>query len=242
MTFATPARVTTPPTVRPSALLLFFAAAVAGCGLGLAALAVLAPAPQATPLPPVEAASLTPGTVADMAPARQSWAALFGTPPVAAPVASAPPPQRSVEPAYDPADDFDDSAYVLRGLAMADGTTDSFALIETPEGVMMLRIGDLLPDGYTVEDITEEGVVIDLFGDPYLIGFSDDSTSVDADAYDGSMGSRYEGPSRSRAPAYEPDRDAPADDMSDDNDDGMDEPFFAPTPDERIRDRFGISR
>ncbi|WP_127105276.1 hypothetical protein [Pararhodobacter zhoushanensis] len=226
MTLATPARVTTAlphsPTARPSALLLFCASVVAGCGLGLAALALLAPTPQAAPLPPIAAVTQPAGTATDMAPARQSWAALFGTPPTAAPVAEAPPAPRVPEPAYDPADDFDDSAYVLRGLAMSDGTSESFALLETPEGVMMLHVGDLLPDGYAVDDITEEGVVIDLYGEPYLIGFAEDSTPVNADAYDGSMGADYEGPTRRRPIDADRYRDGPV----------------PASP----RDRFGISR
>ena len=220
MPLATPARVTIPPSARPSALLLFATATVAGCGLGLAALALLAPARGVAPLPPVAAMALPPGDAAQTATTRQGWAPLFGTPAPEVP-ATAPPP-RAPEPAGDPAADFDDSAYVLRGLAMADGTSESFALLETPDGVMMLHVGDFLPQGYMVDDITENGVILDVSGDPYLIGFSEDSTPVDADAYDGSMGAPYEGPTRSRA--FDADRYG-------------DGPVGAP-----LRDRFGISR
>ncbi|MCA0203885.1 MAG: hypothetical protein LCH92_06050 [Proteobacteria bacterium] len=204
MTLATPARVTTAPphaqAGRSSALALFPAAVVCGLGLGLAALAALAPPPRVPPLPPITARAVAAGATPAVPEAGRDWAALFGRAPAAAPP---PPPQAAPAPApppaYDPADDFDPSIYVLRGLAVATDDTEGFALLETPEGAMVVRRGSLLPEGYEVLEITAEGLVIDVFGADVVIGFEEDRQSVDGDAYDGDLRSRAEGPSEPAA-------------------------------------------
>ncbi|MCB1389294.1 MAG: hypothetical protein KDK12_09195, partial [Rhodobacteraceae bacterium] len=106
-----------------------------------------------------------------------------------------PAPEPEPEPAYDPLDDFDPEQYVLRGLAVPTDEAEGFALLETPDTAMVVRVGDLLPEGYEVLDITADGIVLDVYGHEIVIGFQEDRESVDGDAYDGSMGDGYEGPS-----------------------------------------------
>lgn len=201
---ATPSRVTTVPSrtaagARASMLALFPAAMVCGFGLGLAGLAGLAPPPLALPLPPPGAAGPQASPTPDLTLTPASWAPVFGTLPAAEPAPEA--PVAEPEPPYEPADDFDPSIYTLRGLATGDSEAEAFALLETQDGGVMVHVGDLLPEGYEVLEITPDGVVIDVFGDPQLIGFSEDAGSVDGDFYDGTLQQPDEGPSRDRGPS-----------------------------------------
>lgn len=223
MTLATPFRVTTASShaaaaARAPAWLLLPAAAVCGFGLGLAGLAAVAPPPEVAALPPLAALAPLPGAPVAAVAAAGDWAPLFGSRPEAAPEPRIAPPDPAREPPYNPADDFDPSIYTLRGLATGDDASTAFALIETPDGAMMVHVGDLLPEGYEVQDITPEGVVLDVYGTPQLIGFAEDAEPADGDLYDGDLRSRVEGPSDMR-PYRAPDGGA------------------APP-----RDRFGISR
>lgn len=201
MTLATPSRVTSAPPLastgaRALALWLLPAAMVCGFGLGLAGLAALAPPPQVAPLPTLDTLAVRQAAPLATPRAAADWAPLFGTRPEIAPVPD--PPEPEPEPAYDPADDFDPSVYILRGLATGDDDSDGFALIETPDGAVMVHAGDLLPEGYEVLQITAEGIVIDVFGEPQTIGFAEDTEPVDGDLYDGDLRSRVEGPSTGR--------------------------------------------
>ncbi|WP_417625853.1 hypothetical protein [Pararhodobacter aggregans] len=254
MTLATPARVTTAPSHaqaagRASALWLFPAAVVCGLGLGLAALAALAPVPRAPPLPPVTARGIEAGSAPAVPEAGRDWAALFGRPPAAAPPAlpqapPAPPP----EPAYDPADDFDPDLYVLRGLAVATDASEGFALLETPDGAMVLRQGSVLPEGHEILEITAEGIVIDVFGEDVVIGFQEDRPSVDGAVYDGDLRGRTEAPS-DRADGLPPEREgtyeaSPLDSLDLPPGSGSRRPGFpASGPSGSFgRDMFGLSR
>ena len=189
MTLAPSARLTPAPAPAPagggaSALLLLPAAAVGGLGLGLAALAALAPAPPVPRLPPVAARTAEARTAPAPPEAGRDWAALFGRAPVAAPPPlpqSAPPPQ----PAYRPAADFDPGIYVLHGLAVATDDAEGFALLETPDGAMVLRRGSVLPEGPEVLEITAGGIIIDAFGEEVVIGFQDDRQPVGGAAHAG---------------------------------------------------------
>lgn len=201
MTLATPARVTTAAPLastgaRAPALWLLPAAMVCGYGLGLAGLAALAPPPRVAPLPSLDALAVQQAAPLAAPRAAADWAPLFGTRPEAAPEPDLPEPEP--EPAYDPADDFDPSIYILRGLATGSDASEAFALIETPDGAMMAHVGDLLPEGYEVLQITDEGVLIDVYGEPRMIGFAADAEAVDGDLYDGDLRSRADGPSTGR--------------------------------------------
>lgn len=258
MTLATPARVTTAPSHAPagraSVLLLFPAAVICGLGLGLAALAALDPPPRVAPLPPVTARALDPGTAPVTPEPGRDWAALFGRPPVAAPAPEPLAAPRPAPPPHDPADDFDPDLYVLRGLAVATDDSEGFALLETPDGALVVRRGTILPEGYEVLDITAEGIVIDLFGTDAVIGFPEDRQAAGSGTYDADLRSRAE------APTDRFDFSAPGREGSYDEEavlDGFDAPpsgrsgmpsfpapsFPAADPSDRFgRDRFGLSR
>ncbi len=143
----------------------FFAAIGAGFGighLGLALLgqqhkgnlAVMADAP-AMPLrrPPPETQAL-------------SWPDLFGS---YEPQPPSPPPEPAVEPEPQPPQSSPD--YVLKGLFSSDEF--SWAIVSDPVGEYLLRIGDELPGGALVRQITEEGVWLETGQGLVLIRFED---------------------------------------------------------------------
>ena len=252
MTLATPSRAPTPlQDVRPSGLALLSAGAVAGFGLGLAGLALTAQVPVVTPLPPIEAVAAAPADIAVARGAPAEWPPLFGIPAAAPVLAPMPEPEPEAEPEYDPMDDFDADAYILRGLAVGEDGTDGYALLETADGVIVVRRGDVLADGYDVLDITPEGIEIDLFGTIFVIGFSEESQPLDTDFQDGRHYRVDEGPVRDTelrggenssrdAPDF-PDRPGRRSSGAGDDFPG-DGPLMDESADAPVRPRFAISR
>lgn len=97
------------------------------------------------------------------------WQPIFGEAPApVAPPPPAPPPPEIVE---DTSFVFDDSLYALRGVVVTDA--GGWAMIESEGRVQIFRPGDMLETGEEVLEITEEGVLIDLFGDEYFMEFTD---------------------------------------------------------------------
>jgi len=174
------------PSPRASLLLLFPAAAIAAFGVGILTLVATTPPAQAPELPP-------PGSLAMLAQpseaqnaasdteAARAWAPLFGEP-TPEPVAAPPPPAPEPEPEPDLPEEepveYDTSVYFLRGLVYQE--TGGWALLETDEGSVVIREGDILPGGEEVTSIDEDGVEIDVFGDSYFIGFDDDIGGTDS--------------------------------------------------------------
>lgn len=177
------------PRLRLHHLALFPAAIGAGLGLGLAALAALAPAAPVALLDPVvpSGPGLTPPADPTQTPAtaagtdvQADWPALFGVEPV---------PEPPPEPVEEPLDEeppetdlyaeevFEEEVYeypidslILRGL-LSDGEGGGTAVIETPEGQVTVARGDYLPDGARIAEILPDSVEIDVNGDYYLIEF-----------------------------------------------------------------------
>ena len=174
---------------RASALALLPAGAVAGFGLGLAALALFAPAPDVPPLPAIADVAAAPAArVADpeQAPvAETGWSPLFGTPPeapVETPVAAIPQPEAPPPP--DPRDNVDLSTIRLRGLIVDDAEGDAFALVEGRNGMEIYRQGDILPDGFEILAVTRDGLVIDVYGEQEIIDFAENSGTVDVSRFE----------------------------------------------------------
>lgn len=189
-----------PPIVSPSdrapLAALFPAAVVAGLGLGLFVLETLRPAPEATPIPLPSAAGapLDPAVADRPAAPRADWAPLFGTP---APVEDRPEPViDEPEPWPDAFDDsafFDPDLYVLRGVVVdGDG---GWALIETEDGVVVLRPGDFLPDGVELLAIAENGIEVRAEGEDFFIGFADSEPAPDGAEPDRAPPQGHSGPS-----------------------------------------------
>lgn len=164
MSLATPVRVPLS-TPRPAVLALLPAGAVAVWGLGLAGAALIAPPPEVVPLPAPSARAAPAGSAptappaAPAAPPAGDWAPLFG------PLAPEPEPTPEAEPEAElfpalPLDDFDADAFILRGLVVGDGDDGALAVIETGDGMQILRVGDWLADEYRVLSIDAEGVEI----------------------------------------------------------------------------------
>ena len=241
MTLATPSRVTTAAQhasidARASALWLLPAAMVCGFGLGLAGLALFSPAPRSPALPTLDALAVYQTQAHAVAVTAADWAPLFGIRPEVTPEPDLAPPEPDPEPAYDPADDFDPSIYTLRGLATGTDESDGFALIETLDEALMVHAGDLLPEGYEVLQITAEGIVIDVYGEQYLIGFAADAEPVDGDLYDGDLRYRADGPSAGRALRRDEGPSASRSRYP------LDYPGDGPSDEVPPRDRFGVSR
>ncbi len=173
---------------RAPALALLPAGIVAGFGLGLVALALLAPAPDIPPLPAISDVASTPapgvaGPGLDPEP-ETGWAPLFGTlpeTPVETPVAAEPEP---VAPPPDPRESVDLSTIRLRGLIVNDAEGDAFALVEGRNGIEIFRQGDILPDGFEILAVTRDGLVIDVFGEQAIIDFAENAGPVDVSRYE----------------------------------------------------------
>ncbi|WP_323035476.1 hypothetical protein [Pararhodobacter sp.] len=163
------------PSHRASLVLLFPATALAAFGLGLLALAATTPAPDLTDLPlPGSRAAQVPDQTATSDPAPEvatQWAALFGTP-TPEPVIAPPEPTPEPEPAAPDVIEYDPDIYVLRGLVYQE--SGGWALLETDDGSMVIRRGDILPGGEVVAFIDEEGVEIEVDGEIYFISFDED--------------------------------------------------------------------
>lgn len=163
-----------PRPVRFSPVLTALAAVLAGFGLGTLALGLARPVPDTAALPPpaapppgagpAEAAPREPGT------GTRPWPAAFGEPPPPAPAQAEPeqaPPPRDTSPPPEP-----DPDYRLRGII-----TDSeggWVLAEGPMGIELVRLGDRFSGGERVTEITRQGVVLESFGELFLIEFEDE--------------------------------------------------------------------
>lgn len=173
------------PPAKTPLLLLLPGAAVAGFGLGLLGLAVTLPASVVTPLPVPSVAFVTEGIeAAAAAPTPATWAPLFGTPAPAmdAPPEPAPVPEREEAPQF-----ADVSLYVLRGLIYEEG--GGWALLETEDGIVVIRQGSILPGGEEVSLIAEDGVEVVIDSELYFIGFDDTGDDDTVSPYDGNADS-----------------------------------------------------
>jgi len=167
------------PDTRSNLLLLFPTAAIAGLGLGLLGLSASLPANQADPLPPPVLDVAQPETAEHLAlQDLPVWAALFGEPaPEPVVVVAAPEPDPIPEPVPEPEpfpDEepfFDTSMYVLRGLVYQDD--GGWAILESDEGIVVIRQGDVLIGGEEITEIAEDGVEISIDGEYYFIGFDE---------------------------------------------------------------------
>ncbi|HPD92494.1 MAG: hypothetical protein H6900_06160 [Rhodobacter sp.] len=199
MTLAAPFRA--PDRARPLALLP--AAAVAGFGLGLAGLAVTAPAPPVTPLPPVSALAADRPADAPERAARVAWPPLFGTPaPQAAPAPVSAP--RDPEPVAETGPIFDPGTLVLRGVVV--DAQGSIALIDTPQGAVLGRVGDRLADGAEIVTIDPEGIEVVLDDQLFAITFDEtappptDDRSVEGPLDEPARPVRQRAPARDEGP------------------------------------------
>lgn len=163
---------------RAAPVALLVAGAVAGFGVGALILAMIQPAPQAAPIPPLAAMPSAPSAEPAKSAASRTWAAAFGLVPSPAamqplePVEEFAPPD---EPYLDDDDDFDDgfteSEYLLRGMVNEGG--GGWALIEGEMGIEVVRVGSVLSGGESVIEITQDGVVLQGYGAEFLLSFSE---------------------------------------------------------------------
>lgn len=177
-------------SARTPLLLLFPAAGVAGFGLGMLGLSATLPAPVAAPIPAPQAVIEAPVQADVETAADPVWPALFGVP-TPEPVVEAPPPEPEPvpepeplpEPEPEPEPEIDEppfldmEMFVLRGLVYAQ--EGSLAMLETEDGLLVVRAGDILPSGEEVTEIEEDGIVLTAFGEDYFIGFDDDTDDFD---------------------------------------------------------------
>ncbi|MCA2012759.1 hypothetical protein LCM17_14780 [Cereibacter sphaeroides] len=210
-------------TAGASLLALFPASIVAGTGLGLALLALLAPPPSVGPLPPLDASlaqATEAGVEADTP--HAVWAPLFGERLSAAPVAPPPPVEEDEEDLA--LDTLDDSLLVLRGLALADDPAEAFAIVEGYDGIEIVRVGDMISGEFEVLAILSDGLEVAsrVTDELFLIEFDDDRRPEDA----GDMGAS------SRDVMEDEDLDAYDENMDDEDD-------FADDPAETVMPSFG---
>ncbi|WP_270725265.1 type II secretion system protein N [Shimia sp. Alg240-R146] len=149
--------------------------------VALAALAFAALELQAaltTPVPAATASTNAPTSAPQIArsepqPPRR-WPAVFGIAVKEEPQPPAPPtPAREPQPPTPPAPPIGSLGYTLKGMVRSgsdDGRGD-WAIVSHPTGDRLLRVGDLLTEGVTVADITEEGLWVDRDGERALLGF-----------------------------------------------------------------------
>ncbi|KPQ07395.1 MAG: Type IV pilus biogenesis [Rhodobacteraceae bacterium HLUCCA12] len=168
--------------IRPRAhpLALLAGGLVAGFGLASLALALLLPAPQAAPLAPAPSGQAQQDPQAQV---PEPWPAAFGVEP--APETPAAEPQVEAPAPEDEEDDYqpyDYSDYSLRG--MVTQPEGGWALVESTQGVEVVRVGSQLSGGERVVEITPDGVVLQGFGPAYLLSFSDDDIFEDVEPTD----------------------------------------------------------
>lgn len=144
--------------MRALAILATLAAAL---GLGLAAqhlrLVLQAPADGGIAIAMVAGDAVPPDAVADNKPAPGVWPAVFGQ--VQKPEPQPPAPELVVVesvPPMPPAPPLDSLGYKLEG--MVSTGDDRWAIVAHPTGVRLLRVGDALGDGLTVEAIDARGL------------------------------------------------------------------------------------
>ena len=180
--------VQTPKTAQTPIVLLVPTAAIAAFGLGLLALTATMPLPDLPDLPPPgtsstvsSAVAASPATAGNISAAEQPalWPALFGHP--APEPTPAPPPEPEPEPEdYEPEPyEYDTDHYILRGLVSEEG--GGWALLETDTGVIVVGVGDILPEGETVTQILGSGIEIDADGTFYFLSFDDSDPGNEQD-------------------------------------------------------------
>lgn len=146
--------------IRTDHILNFFG--MASVGLGAVALALVLTLRPDTGAQQA-AIDMAPTEAAAQAAPERVWPPLFGVPP-AAPVAEARP---KAVPAAN---------YTLKGLVAAE--QNGWAIVTGPEGDQIVEHGTLLPDGFTVESITPQGVEIVRDNERLVIGFADPDASA----------------------------------------------------------------
>lgn len=137
----------------------FLAAIAAGYGGGHLGLTLWGQnAPEQTRLAPVSTTLILPQT----APKEdQPWPTAFGQ--------YVPDPQTPE--VTEPTEPVVNYAYVLKGLFA--NAADSWAIVQDSTGDYLLRIGDELPGGAIVSNITADGVFLDTAQGPELIAFDE---------------------------------------------------------------------
>lgn len=101
------------------------------------------------------------------APRPRRWPAVFGE--LQPPAPPAPPPQSPQPPAREPQPPrppIDSLGYALKGIVRVDQKI--WAMVSHPTGDNLMRVGDTLSNGATIERIDEQGLWIDN-GEPDLI-------------------------------------------------------------------------
>ena len=124
--------------------------------------------PPQAPVPAVVAAALQAAGSGPQPPMR--WPPLFGEPqPPAPPEPEPPAPEPEPQP---PAPPIDGLGYSLKGVVRVGDT--AWALVSHPTGERLVRPGDALGEGLTVERIDGEGVWVARPGAaPGRLGFAD---------------------------------------------------------------------
>jgi len=177
--------------LRAHPLALLAGGVIAGFGLGTLILALLLPAPEATPLPPPpELRSPQIGEIAPSTLPGRSWAAAFGTAPEPAPPPPPPEPAFQDEPEIE--ENFEEEDYTpyaetnyrLRGMVIEDD--GGWALVESEIGIEVVRVGSVLSGGETIVEIIADGVILQGFGPEFLLSFSDLDDFDDFDDFDDS--------------------------------------------------------
>ncbi|WP_415918924.1 hypothetical protein [Tateyamaria sp. SN6-1] len=101
-------------------------------------------------------------------PAPHHWPALFGE--LEPPAPEAPePPAPAAEP-KPPAPPIESLGYTLKGVVRAGDAV--WGLVSHPTGEQIMRVGDVLSDGFTITHIDEQGLYVDTgHGTPVMLGF-----------------------------------------------------------------------
>ena len=164
-----------------SLLALLASAGFAAFGLSQLARGLNAPAIEVAPFaPPGRVAAASTGPAANPASAPP-WPALFGQPaPAPEPPAPAPEPVIDENPFPDDDPYFDTVLYSLRGLVyQGDGL--GYAMLETDDGIIVVRQGDSLPGGETVLEVAQDGIEIGFDDDIMFLGFEDGADDTAGD-------------------------------------------------------------
>lgn len=100
----------------------------------------------------------------------RQWPALFGKLKVVEPQPPAPPtPPQPTPPPAPPTPPVGSLGYSLKGVLLIDGQT--WAMVSHPTGDLILQIGDVLSEGFTVARIDSEGLWLDTGTGQELLAF-----------------------------------------------------------------------
>jgi hypothetical protein len=100
----------------------------------------------------------------------RQWPALFGRLKVVEPQPPSPPtPPQPKAPPAPPKPPVSSLGYSLKGVLLIDGQT--WAMVSHPTGDLILRIGDVLTEGFTVAKIDSEGLWLDSGTGQELLAF-----------------------------------------------------------------------